>query len=315
MKILVFGAGGVGSVLGGFLARTGHEVSLLGRPWHLDVVRKNGLSITGIWGEYRIKAFDLYTEVAQIKAAGATFDLILLTVKSYDTLRAVEEIQTLLQENTMVLSLQNGLGNIEAMLSKIPKDQLLAGRVIFGVDTLPGTVRVTVNADSVYIGPIPDGSPKLSAERMAVILNTAKIPSEPVKNILPKLWSKVIYNSSLNAICALGQMPYGKILEQEKTRQQMQAIVRECYAVARAENLLLEPATAEEYIELLENKLIPKTATHFPSMLQDLKRGKKTEIDSLNGAIVQLGLQKGVSTPVNFEITNRIYSHNTSPSN
>ncbi|HTL71425.1 MAG TPA: 2-dehydropantoate 2-reductase, partial [Candidatus Eisenbacteria bacterium] len=137
MKVLVFGAGGIGSVFGGFLARTGHEVTLLGRPWHLDAVRKNGLTITGIWGDYRIKAFDLETSAAELARRDPSFDLILLTVKSFDTARAVEELAPLMKEETMLVSLQNGLGNVETILKKVPADRFLAGRVIFGVETAP----------------------------------------------------------------------------------------------------------------------------------------------------------------------------------
>src|SRR5262249_6112936 len=114
MKVLIFGAGGVGSVVGAFLARTGHQVSLLGRAWHLDAVRQQGLTVTGIWGDYRMKAFDLYTSVASIK--DPEFDLIVLTVKSFDTAEAAGQLLPLMREKTMLLSLQNGLGNVETIL-------------------------------------------------------------------------------------------------------------------------------------------------------------------------------------------------------
>src|ERR1700690_4030844 len=108
MKILIFGAGGVGSVVGGFLARTGHEVSLLGRTRHLDIIQKKGLFITGIWGDYRIKAFDLYSSAAALAETDPKFDLILLTVKSYDTQNAAKELLPFLGPETVLLSLQNG---------------------------------------------------------------------------------------------------------------------------------------------------------------------------------------------------------------
>lgn len=308
MKILIFGAGGVGSVVGGFLARTGHEVSLLGRSRHLDVIRKNGLSVTGIWGDYRIKAFDLYTDVSQIPKE-VSFDLIILTVKAFDTEEATGQLSPLLSENTVLLSLQNGLGNMETILKKVAPERLLMGRLIFGVDAVPGMVTVTVNADAVHIGhsACPSGlaqdkSPRLSAARMAAILNTAKIPAKAVPDILPSLWSKVIYNSALNAICTIHEIPYGKILEKDQTRALMREIVRECYAVGHRKGIALEPATAEEYIDLLTHTLIPKTASHFPSMLQDVRRGKKTDIEALNGAIVRLGQQSGIPTPANESV-------------
>ena len=152
MKILVFGAGGIGSVIGGFLARLGHDVTLLGRAWHLDAIKKNGLEITGIWGNYRIKAFELFTDIHSLQKSNPDFDLILLTVKSFDTEVAVEQLLPLIKEKTTLLSLQNGLGNMETILEKINSDQLLLGRVIFGVETSPGAVEVTVIADDVAAG-------------------------------------------------------------------------------------------------------------------------------------------------------------------
>ena len=252
MKILVYGAGGIGSVVGGFLARTGHEVSLLGRPWHLDAIRKNGLAITGIWGDYRIKAFDLYTDLAGLKKAAVPFDLILVTVKSYDTAAVAAELPSLMNENTMVLSLQNGLGNIEALRKTVCPDNFLAGRAIFGVETEPGAAKVTVIADPVHVGALPGAKPKLSADRMATALSTAKVPALAVADIVSSIWAKVIYNCALNPICTLSGIPYGKILEDPETRAKMRAVVRECYAVGQRLGVRLEPASAGEYIELLE---------------------------------------------------------------
>ena len=309
MKVLIFGAGGVGSVVGGFLARTGHEVSLLGRPWHVEAIRKNGQAIKGIWGDYRIKAFDLYTTIAEVENSGTSFDLIILTVKSFDTQEAVKQLAPLMKPHTMLLSLQNGLGNIEAILEKVSPEQFLAGRIIFGVETEPGVAKVTVNADSVYIGPGVEGStPKLSAYQMAAILNTAKIPSQGVPDILPYIWSKVIYNCALNAICTIHEIPYGKILENDDTREMMKSIVRECYAVGTQKGVVLSPASAEEYIDLLVGKLIPRTAAHFPSMLQDVRRGKKIDIDSLNGAIVRLGRETKTPTLANESVIQSLVS-------
>ncbi len=299
MKILVYGAGGIGSVVGGFLARTGHEVSLLGRSWHLDAIRKNGLAITGIWGDYRIKAFDLYTDLAELKKAAVPFDLILVTVKSYDTAVAAAELPSLMNENTMVLSLQNGLGNIEALMKTVRPDNFLAGRAIFGVETEPGAAKVTVIADPVHVGALPAAKPKFTADRMATALSTAKVPALAVNDIVSSIWAKVIYNCALNPICTLHGIPYGKILEGPDTRAQMREVVRECYAVGQSLGVRLEPASADEYIELLEKTLIPRTAAHYPSMLQDKRRGKRTEIDALNGAIVRLGRESGVPAPVN----------------
>ncbi len=306
MKILIFGAGGVGSVVGYFLARTGHEVTLLGRPWHLDAIQKNGLSVTGIWGDYRSKAFDLCTDAKELRGVKPGFDLIILTVKSFDTAKAVEEMVPILKEHTIVLSLQNGLGNIETILKKVPADQFLAGRVIFGVETQPGIAKVTVNADDVVIGSLPGATPKLSAVRLAHTLATSKIPARSVENILTFIWSKVIYNCALNAICTIYEMPYGKILENPETKAQMETVVRECYQVGLKKGINLEPKSPEDYLKLLIGTLIPKTAAHFPSMLQDIRKSKRTDIEALNGTIAKLGESLGIPTPANLHLAQEI---------
>lgn len=306
MKILIFGAGGIGSVLGGFLARMGHDVALLGRAAHLNEIRKKGLTITGIWGDYRVKAFELFENASDILTKNLSFDLIFLTVKSYDTRRAIEELAPLMKEATTLVSFQNGLGNIETILEKIPAERFLPGRAIFGVETEPGLARITVQADELVVGALPGVTPKRNPVEVAHLLSLAKVQTKAVPNILTHIWSKVIYNCALNAICTLHEMPYGKILEREGTRRAMEAIVRECYAVGAARGVALEPPTADGYLELLTGALVPKTASHFPSMLQDLKRGKRTEIEALNGAIARSGRELGVSALQNQKVAEAI---------
>ena len=302
MKVLVFGAGGVGSVVGGLLARMGHEVSLIGRARHLEPIRKEGLRITGIWGDYQIRALDVYTSAAEL--GPQSFDLILLTVKAYDTAQAVEEITPLIKDDTILLSLQNGLNNLEAILKKIHATQVLMGCVPVGVECSPGAAKVTVQYDSLVIGPVLGGSS--AAPRIAAALTLSKIPTKPVDYIVPFLWAKAIYNCALNGICTLLEIPYGKILERDETRRWMEDIVRECYAVASKKGIALEPPMADAFIDLLLKSLIPKTAAHFPSTLQDLKRGKKTEIEFINGAVCRYGQETRVPTPQNRRITDEV---------
>lgn len=302
MRILVFGAGSVGSLLGGMFARTGHEVWLLGRPWHIDAIEKNGLLITGIWGDYHIKALELARHTEEVQQKNLKFDLILLTVKSFDTQKAISELKPFLSENTTLLSFQNGLGNIETILEVVRPEQFLVGRIITGVEIEPGKVNVTVSADDLVIGELPNTKTVLSAVQVMQMFNNSKIKTRAVPNILTYIWAKVIYNCALNGICALNEIPYGKILEKEETRQDMEKIVHECYEVGLKKGISLDPATSTDYIKLLTQKLIPLTAVHYPSMLQDLKKGKRLEIEALNGAIFRLGQALHVSTPVNQRI-------------
>ncbi len=309
MNILIFGAGAVGSLLGGFLAKSGHDVSLLGRSAHLDAIRKHGLQIKGIWGTHVVKSFSLYSSVRDL--ASHEFDLIVVTVKSFDTEKAVSEIVPLMKNSTMLLSFQNGLGNIEAILRKVRPEQYLVGRIITGVDLVPGQIEVTVSADALAIGKVPGTKPIRSPEFFADLCNQSKIPARAVANIETLIWSKVIYNCALNGLCSVLEIPYGKMLDRQERMESMRKIVEECYEVGKAKKIALAPATAKEYFDLLIKELIPKTAAHYPSMLRDLHKGRRTEIDSLNGAVYRFGGELNIPTPENKRITDLIHKKET----
>ena len=139
MKILIFGAGAIGSVIGGFLAKAGHNVSFLGRPWHMEKISRDGLKISGIWGEHLIKGIKVLNSTSEIDDE---FDLIIMTVKSYNTVEAAEKISSIFKNDPLVVHLQNGLGNREILLEYISDDRLITGIVIFGVEIAPGEVRL-----------------------------------------------------------------------------------------------------------------------------------------------------------------------------
>ena len=306
MRILVLGAGAVGSVLGGFLAKAGHDVTLLGRAWHLDVVRRQGLRISGLWGEHRVKRFAIATRPDAV-AAAPPFDWIFVCVKAHQTAAAAAQLTAWLGSATFVCAFQNGLGNYEALLQTVPPEQLALGRVIFGVEIEPGRVRVTVFADEVLIGSPDTRFPGKQAAALAAALQESGIPARATATILVSLWAKVLYNCALNGLSALLEVPYGKLLERPETKRLMRTIVEEVYRVAAAHRIRLEPSKAGAYTELLFARLIPDTAGHHSSMLQDLRHGRPTEIEALNGAIVRLGRKAGVAAPVNALVTRLVH--------
>ncbi len=206
----------------------------------------------------------------------------------------------------MVVSLQNGLGNIETLHRYFPKKQVLAGRVIFGVDLSRGKIKITVWGGDVLVGETDQKNVTSRATQLAKLFSSTGIKSKAVPNVQKWLWAKAIYNCALNPLASLFNTHYGALLEAGYTREIMETIVRECYQVATAWNIHLEPKSAQSYIKLLFGKLIPDTYDHRPSMLADLKRGKRTEIRYLNGAIVRMGTQKRVSVFVNEWIVSLI---------
>ncbi len=309
MKILIYGAGAIGSVFGGFLAKSGEEVVMLGRPQQMETIKSKGLKIEGIWGDHLINSNILcYSNGPDLKEDhGTSFDLIIITVKAYDTLSASSDIRNMVNMDTLVLSLQNGIGNTDMIAKGIGADQVLGGMVIFGAEIFsPGSVRVTVSADDVVIGRISDKTEAKRVEEIANIFTAAGIKTRTTEEINKAIWNKVIYNCSLNALASTLGITYGQLLESEHTKDIMRRIIAEIYALAQKCAIDLEPKTKEEYIKILFNHLIPLTATHKPSMLQDIEKRRRTEIDYLNGMVVQMSKDHGLSSPVNQVLTELI---------
>jgi 2-dehydropantoate 2-reductase len=144
-------------------------------------------------------------------------------------------------------------------------------------------------------------------EFFADLFNQSKIPARAVPNIETLIWSKVIYNCALNGPCSILEIPYGSMLDSPERMGSMRKIVEECYEVGKARNIALNPSDATKYMELLVGELIPKTSAHYPSMLGDLRKGRRTEIDALNGAIDRLGEELHIFTPENKRITDVIH--------
>lgn len=308
-RVLVAGAGALGSVFGGFLRLADHDVTLLGRGTHIEAIRAHGLRIDGLWGEHRAGDFGLAADPAE---ARGPFDAILLTVKSYDTATMAAAVAPLLAADGVAISLQNGLGNAEAMAAHVGSARALAGRVIFGAELLaPGQVRVTVYADPVLIGAWEPACPSRLTERArywVAQLAAAGIPAEYCDDIGAALWGKVLYNAALNPLGALLGVPYGVLGEQAHTRAIMDAAIDEAFAVAGAEGVQLPWASAAEYRAVFYGRLLPSTADHRSSMLQDLERGWATEIDAINGQVWARGAAHGIVTPVNEMLTRLVHA-------
>jgi 2-dehydropantoate 2-reductase len=308
MKFLVFGAGAIGSVFGGFLAEAGHDVSLVGRPAHIKAILKDGLRISGIWGEKRIIIPKSYSSIKEIPEE-EEFDAIFISVKSLCTKEAAREIAPLVGKDCLVISLQNGIGNVEIIAETIGKERTVGGRVIFGVEFhKPGEVEITVYAEEVMLGH-PWASPFIKKTKIiANEINKAGIPTLFTGEIRKYLWAKLLYNASLNPLSTILGVPYGYLSEHEETRELMKQIIDECFEVAKGENIPLFWEKGSDYYSLLIKKLIPATKEHHPSMLQDINKGKKTEIDVINGAIMTKSKKLGISTPVNDTITRLIHA-------
>jgi len=295
-RFIILGAGAIGSVFGGMLAGGGHDVAMVGRSDHMSAVADGGLRITGLLGDHLIRSITTAVSLDELDTDQAP-DAVLLCVKSFDTREAVDLLagSGLAGDQTAVVSLQNGLGNVETIQDCFGEERGFGGRVIFGAEiNEAGSVNVTVWADKVLLG---GGNPE-TACRLAHVMTGCGIETESVDDIFSALWEKVLYNVGLNPLSAVLEVPYGELGSEEHARLLLVELIREAHAVARAENKVFGDS-ADEYLDLFFGRLLPATVSHRSSMLQDIRRGRRTEIDSINGEVVRRGKIHGLNVPVN----------------
>jgi 2-dehydropantoate 2-reductase len=297
MRYLIVGTGALGSVFGGLLQYAGQMVAYLGRGEHFEQVRRQGLELDGIWGNFRIGPL---TAAPLEPGNDEPYEIILLCVKSFATQEACRQLRGRLASSGLIVSVQNGLGNLEIIAQEFGESRTIGARVIFGAQVArPGLVTVTVYAAPVLLGALDPKLPGEKLSRVAADLNRAGIPTELVAEIIPHLWDKVLYNCALNPLGAILGAPYGRLGDDPETRELMRLIIDEIYGVASAKGIALHfPEAAGYFRHFLEN-LVPPTAAHWPSMWQDLQAGRRTEIEALNGAICRYGRETGVATPYN----------------
>ncbi len=326
MRFLVMGAGALGCAFGGMLAASHNDVILVGRERLMKPIRERGLLISGIWGRHHVWVSAAVSSVEDAiehivgrkrnddHADGAAGypDVVLLTTKAYDTENAMKDLMPLLARSpsTSVLSFQNGIGNVQTIAKFVGEKRAIGGMVITGFEIDAGgdvEVKVTVTADKTKIGML-NGEITPEISKIVHTLNSASIPTEAVRNIQSHIWAKALYNAALNPLSTIFGVPYGELVSegQQNALLIIEDIVKEAFAVAEAENIALFWKKPEEYVRFLRDVQIPKTASHIPSMLRDIERGRKTEIDFINGVFVRLGKRHGIPTPVNETIVRQI---------
>lgn len=302
MKILIAGLGAVGTVFACMLKKAGHTVHALTKERYLDALCDRKIRVSGIWGEHEAMLDGIFASIGPIRSI--SFDLIILTVKSFDTGTAIEQVRPLVDRNALVLAAQNGYGNYEAVSEAVGRERTILARVIFGAKLRTnGESEVTVIADDVRIGQPHGAVAETRIREIADAINGSGIPAAFTDNIMAVLWDKILYNAALNPLGAILGCTYGQLTDHENSRLIMERIIDEIFLVTQAHGIVLNWKTPDAYRSHFFTKLVPPTARHYPSMYYDIKAGKRTEIDAMNGAIVRLAGEKGFAVPVNETIT------------
>ena len=282
-KIAVMGAGAVGCYYGGMLACAGHDVTLIGRPNHVDAIQRDGLLLDTQSFKEHVR---LQASAEPRAVAGAT--LVLFCVKSTDTESAAAAIRPYLLPGALVLSLQNGVDNAVRLQATLP-DQEVAASVVYVATEMPGPGHVKHNGrGELVIAASP------SSAGAAALLIAAGVPTDTSTNVVGALWAKLILNCAYNALSAITQQPYGQLVQGEGVQDVIRDLVNECLAVAQADGITV-PGDVWQAVERIAQTM----PQQLSSTAQDLARGKRSEIDHLNGYVLRRGEVLGIATPVN----------------
>jgi 2-dehydropantoate 2-reductase len=290
-KIAVVGAGAVGGYFGGLLARAGAPVVMIGRPAFVEAVKKNGLFLDTLHFQESVRVA-ASTELSAARGA----EIVLFCVKTTDNVATARALAPLLAPGAIVLSFQNGVDNVEQIRAAAAIEALPTVVYVAASVPEPGRVKHVGRGDLVF------GPKNERTERVAALFSRAGVPCRISENIDGELWTKLIWNCALNAVSALGRAKYGQIAASADARKVVEMVVDEVLAVARAANIhppgLEDPKTAIAGAF----KIATQMAEALSSTAQDMNRGKRTEIDSLNGYISRRGAELGVPTPVNHAL-------------
>jgi len=303
MKIAILGAGAVGSLFGAYLSRF-CDVLLVGRREHVEAVNAAGLQISGATDRvFEVRAAETVARLSAPKAHAAEkipdekFDLVVITTKAYDTEKAALSVPPNLRSKALFLSLQNGLTNYEALRKHVPEKNVLLGITAQGATFLePGCIE-HAGAGETVIGAPNKAAAQAHENDVALInelFNDAGLPCRISENIAQDVWAKAAINSAINAVTAITGLRNGEILELEQLARLCESVVNESAEVAAAAGYALPKNTALKFAEVIKD-----TAANKSSMLQDIERGRRTEIESINCEIARVGAIHGIPTPLN----------------
>ena len=309
MKALIYGGGSVGLGIASCLLRSDVHLDIIARKDTVNALRQHGLIRTGIFGD-SISSPEMFSAHSSLNALPQqAYDHILVCTKSFDceeTAQGLHNHPFLFTEDTSIILFQNGWGNAEAFAEYFDHYRIYNARVITGFQRpSPNEVVITVHAQPIHIGSFytMDCS---SIESVAKAINQGGIPCETTTEIEKDLWAKMLYNCALNPLGAILDVPYGKLAEQEYTRQVMNNIIREVFAVMRSAGFMTHWQEPDEYLHLFYEHLVPDTATHRSSTLQDIQAKKGTEIDALNGVVIRLAEDNSIAVPYNIIVYNMV---------
>ncbi len=294
MRIMFVGVGALGSYFGGALAEAGHDVTLLIRnKAHRDAIRADGLILHRDGVEARIDPVVVDTETA---GDAGIADIVIVFTKTGATKAALQSATPVIGPDTRLVTVQNGLGNAEALAAFVPMDQVIYGTTMAPGDMVaPGVVSTHGSHVTQFRAAGESPVTARMADDLAAMLSAAGIDTRVNPDVDRVIWAKVAFNCAMNSLCALNGLRPGALLDSPEMSRLVRATVMETCDVAAAAGIMVDRDEMEARLQMVRRE----HRDHVPSMLHDMMAKRPTEIDSINGAVVAIGASHGVPTPYN----------------
>ncbi|MBQ2654928.1 MAG: ketopantoate reductase family protein [Methanobrevibacter sp.] len=311
MNILIIGSGAVGIGLATSMKSQNANISIFARGKTAKAIKENGIKRCGLFEHYsfskdEVDVYETYDEIPK-----NTFDYVFITSKTTanDAIsKKLNANKDILKENFKIIIFQNGFGNDEPYLRFFDKTQLFSARVITGFARPKRHIsEVTVYTEPILIGSLQNQDPK-ELQEIADMITSSGIRCELTDEVGKHLWAKMLYNCALNPLGAILDVNYGKLTENQYSMELMDNIIDEIFEVLNASGYETLWSNSDEYKDVFYSKLVPDTYNHYSSTHQDIKRKIKTEIDSLNGKVIELGEINNIDVSTNKIIYNLIKS-------
>lgn len=290
MKIAIMGTGGVGGYYGGLLAAAGQDVTFIARGAHLQALREKGLQIKGVYGDFTVSPANATDRPAEI----GPVDLVIVATKTYHTEEAAQAIKPLIEADTVVISLQNGIDAAERIGSAVGMEHMVGGATwLSAAIEGPGRIGQFSQFRRITLGEL-DGRITPRAQAISSVLATTPAVIELVPNIKQVLWTKFVFISAISALGGLTRVAIGEYRQVPEAREVLVQAMTEVAAVAKASGVDLGPDIIAKTLAFID----AGAPDIRPSMQRDLESGRTSELESLIGVVVRLGRERGVSTPV-----------------
>lgn len=306
MKVLIIGAGSVGIGVGASLKCSNVDVDFITSTYETKrAIEAGGIARKGMFGNIGIMKGQVGVYDEYSKLPKDAYDYIIIATKTTANAEVAEklsEAEACMKDTGVIVFMQNGMGYEAPFLEYFHEESLYHSRVITGFKReVPNESTVTAHQAPILFGSIYGGDLAV-VKPLADAINKSGLPAEIDEDISIALWDKFIYNTTLNPLGAILDMSYGELAESEYAHSMLDILIEETFAVIKAAGCRTYWADADEYRDELFNNLIPVTGAHRSSTLQDIKRGKKTEIDTMTGSLLAIASQCNVAVPVHTMI-------------